>query len=422
MRTHLERVYRGRNHLRLNKFAAFYGSNGSGKSNFIKALSAMAKIVVFGITLSDAQPFRFLENKDEDTSFETELYLNDKLYSYGFTCNLNKKTIVDEWLVHVKPNEDVYLLKREPGKKSYINPTIFTSDEMKTRIGVYQEEADEADDILLLPRIVKNTRKAEFRDSLAPFVSVYDFFVEKLNITTPKEFVSVNGIDLTEDKNLDRLSSLLRLFDTGITKAVRTHSTEEDFKRDVLNGDFLLSDFQKNPSLMTIAVRSDFCFWILKKNNKDNGIDFAKIQFVHFGKEDQLFDLKDESDGTRRLFVLLDILLWKNDGTTFVVDELDRCLHPNLTRTFVNEFLKLASDSSYRNQLIISTHESTLMKLKYLRRDEIWFVKNDGLKGSQIYPFDQFNERYDKEIEKAYLDGRFGAVPKFEEIHNGEEK
>jgi len=62
------------------------------------------------------------------------------------------------------------------------------------------------------------------------------------------------------------------------------------------------------------------------------------------------------------------------------------------------------------------------MKLKYLRRDEIWFVKNDGLKGSQIYPFDQFNERYDKEIEKAYLDGRFGAVPKFEEIHNGEEK
>lgn len=423
MRTHNERIFRGKNHFRLNKFAAFFGSNGSGKSNFVKSLSAMKSIIIYGIETNKAQAFRYLENQNENTEFETELYLDQKMYSYGFTCNFKEKTIIDEWLVEVKPTNDEYLLKSEKGSKPWINEEFLKDEKISNRLQTYIDEVDENKNLLLLPKIVKSTANSEIKDQLLVFYNVFNYFYSKLNITTPNNYVSLNGIDLTDEKNLQRLADLLHKFDTGITKVIKVEVDESRFKEEIpaeLYED-VMNDFQKDQTIVTSVVRSPSNFWIVKRT-QDNSIVFDKVQFIHFGQNDKPFDLKDESDGTKRMFTLLDILLWDNDDTTFVVDELDRCLHPCLTRTFVNEFLQLAGKQDYKNQLIISTHESRLMNLKYLRRDEIWFVANEGLKGSKIYPFDQFNARYDKVIDEAYLSGRFGAIPDFENLTSGLEK
>ncbi len=63
-------------------------------------------------------------------------------------------------------------------------------------------------------------------------------------------------------------------------------------------------------------------------------------------------------------------------------------------------------------QLIFTTHESTIMDQKLLRRDEIWFVERNKDNVSHLYSLDRFKERYDKKLSKAYLEGRYGAVPK----------
>ena len=414
MRTHAKRIYRGKNHFRLNKFAAFFGSNGSGKSNFDKALSKMAKIILFGIDTCDAKPFRFAD--ESNTSFEVELYLHETLYSYGFTCNLNERTITDEWLCEVKLNKDVFYLKRENGKSSFIHDRFLKKEEIRNRLSAYMAEADENNKLLLLPMIVRNTAKSNFQNELHPFYDVFDFFLSKLNLTSPQDFVSINAVDLTQQDNLKKFGDMLKRFDTGITSVIQTEVSEEKFRQEVPQGIYerIVSDFKSKDDLKTAIVRSASDFWVLKRL-ENNDVNFHKIQFIHYNQIDKPFDLKDESDGTKRLFTLLDILLWENDGTTFIVDEIDRCLHPCLTRQFIKEFLKLADQPNYRNQLIVSTHESKLMNLQFLRRDEIWFAENEGVKGSKIYPFDQYNERYDKVIEKAYLDGRFGAIPLFEE-------
>ena len=64
-------------------------------------------------------------------------------------------------------------------------------------------------------------------------------------------------------------------------------------------------------------------------------------------------------------------------------------------------------------QLIVTTHESRLMDFDLLRRDEIWFVDKDQSGASNIYSLEEYNERFDKKIDKAYLEGRYGGVPLF---------
>ncbi len=110
---------------------------------------------------------------------------------------------------------------------------------------------------------------------------------------------------------------------------------------------------------------------------------------------------------------LLEILL-VGAGKTFVLDELDRCLHPALTYKFVETFLQLAVKQDI--QLIVTTHESCLMDFDLLRRDEIWFVDKKKNGESDIYSLEEYNARFDQKIDKAYLEGRYGGVLIFNSV------
>lgn len=123
------------------------------------------------------------------------------------------------------------------------------------------------------------------------------------------------------------------------------------------------------------------------------------------------FSFKEESDGTKRLFDLMDMLMNKKEDMVFVVDELERSLHPKLTEHFLKLFMKAHENDKV--QLIFTTHEDTIMDQEIFRRDEIWFVERDKDNTGNIYSLDRFKERYDKKLSKAYLDGRYGAIPVF---------
>ena len=71
-------------------------------------------------------------------------------------------------------------------------------------------------------------------------------------------------------------------------------------------------------------------------------------------------------------------------------------------------------------QVIFTTHQSEIMSQDLFRRDQIWFVEKDKNNDSKIYSLDTFNERFDKKISKAYLEGRYGAIPQFKSLHINE--
>ena len=111
---------------------------------------------------------------------------------------------------------------------------------------------------------------------------------------------------------------------------------------------------------------------------------------------------------------LIEILINKDKEKIYLIDELDRCLHPELTYEFVKRFLSNTKDKN--TQLIVTTHESRLLNFDLLRRDEIWFANREKNGPTELYSLEDYNERFDKKIDKAYLEGRYGGVPIFETI------
>ena len=112
----------------------------------------------------------------------------------------------------------------------------------------------------------------------------------------------------------------------------------------------------------------------------------------------------------------MDVILNDSDDKVFVIDELDRSFHPQMTIKFVETFLKWARAKEKNTQLIITTHESDLMDLSLLRRDEIWFAEKENDNSTKLYTLEKFKIRYDKVVNKDYLAGRYGAVPVFKDF------
>lgn len=120
------------------------------------------------------------------------------------------------------------------------------------------------------------------------------------------------------------------------------------------------------------------------------------------------FDLsKEESAGTNRFVALT--ALWLNainNGQLLVIDELDTKLHPALTR-----FLIKAIHNASSAQLIFTTHDSSLLDAKCLRRDQIWFTEKDAAGATNLFSLWDFDVRKDENFRNGYLKGRYGAIP-----------
>ena len=167
----------------------------------------------------------------------------------------------------------------------------------------------------------------------------------------------------------------------------------------------------KNLKEVGFIMRSEKDFFVL--NIDRNGeVKCQTLNFTH-GKENVLFSMSEESDGTIRMLDLLEILI-AGENKTYVIDELDRCLHPSLTYKFVETYLQIAAQKNI--QLIVTTHESRLLDFDLLRRDEIWFINKRTTGESDIYSLEEYNTRFDQKIDKAYLDGRYGGVPIFSTV------
>jgi AAA15 family ATPase/GTPase len=138
----------------------------------------------------------------------------------------------------------------------------------------------------------------------------------------------------------------------------------------------------------------------------------TKTLFQHRGKGESQVELesRNESDGTVAFFSLLGpVARTLESGGVFCVDELDSSLHPLLAL----ELVRMFNDS--RNprgaQLIFNTHDTNLLDSSLLRRDQIWFTEKDSSGATHLYPLSDFKPRKNENLERGYLQGRYGAVP-----------
>ena len=127
------------------------------------------------------------------------------------------------------------------------------------------------------------------------------------------------------------------------------------------------------------------------------------------------FETHQESDGSQRVIDLLPAFLDLSTQTSprvYVIDEIDRSLHPLLIRQLLEAYLGNCSTET-RKQLLLTTHNVMLMDQQLLRRDEMWVAERDNSGASSLFSFSEYKDvRYDKDLRKSYLQGRLGGIPR----------
>lgn len=411
---HRERVinYKERKVL---KFSSIYGANASGKTNLIKAIDTGKKIVLNTMEGDDYQD-KFCRsnnsNANKPTLFEYEFTIGEKCFAYGFTVNLIKNVILSEWLYEMKSTEERVIFERlVENDQYYFDETMFQKNENREQFHFFIKDANRIHTTLLLYEI--NRRKMEEED-FAIFNKVFQWFKYKLVVIYPETKMGASYFLFGSDNK--KLVSILKYLDTGITDYGMRVINEAAFK-EYFPDEALAEKFLRKPDIDSTAKSKrilNFGNTLFELDYDETGTKrIAKLMFQH-GMDEGKYEYGEESDGTKRLIELLDVILNDDEDKVFIIDELDRSLHPQMTIKFVETFLKFSEEKA--TQLIITTHESNLMDLSILRRDEIWFAEKEKDNNTNLYTLEKFKIRYDKVVAKDYLAGRYGAVPVFKDF------
>ena len=206
---------------------------------------------------------------------------------------------------------------------------------------------------------------------------------------------------------------MLKTFDTGIegiTKGKQLAEKAFSFLPDDVKKNLLTDLDQKLRGQGNIADKANLTIEDsqFEVYLEDGEIYAEKIMLDH-GNPNDLFEISDESDGTKRLFDLIPVYEIGQHERVIIIDELDRSFHSKLTEEYIEKFFEVTKDK--KSQLICTTHDLNLMDLNILRQDEIWFIERESDHSSKIYSLSDFKERFDKNILNEYLIGRYGAIP-----------
>jgi uncharacterized protein len=376
--------------LLLLRSAVIYGPNAGGKSNLLRALETMRQLVQHSSTsFQEGQrlpiaSFQLSEkNRTEPTAFEISFTVDSTRFDYSFEATSER--VVKEWLVaHPLGRPQRWFerkYRQEDGQYEWWFGPSFKSQKKQRQVW---QDSTRTNALFLSTAVQLNN------EQLRP---VFDWMAHKLIVlATGIDFNPFLSLEmLRQDESRQRLMRFLQAADIDID---RLELREEDAPT---GGNIVIQGFAGFLPSGQASVPPRVLKVIAWHKAND-------------GKEDIAFELSDESDGTRKLFEFAGGWLRALDsGATLFVDELDRSLHPKLTRYLVELF---NSKENVKNaQLVFTTHDTTLLDPDLLRRDQIWFVEKNKENATHLYSLLDFSPRKDEALERGYLKGRYGAIP-----------
>ncbi|MEV5704488.1 ATP-binding protein [Actinoallomurus sp. NPDC052274] len=355
---------------------ALYGANASGKSNLIKSLWFMRRAVLDSFAdwakvpdVVPREPFKLDPTSREETSlFEVDLVLGPEPVRYTYGFELSDERVEAEWL-HAYPHgrRNVWFDREADRPESEGGEFIFRGTGFKGR----------RDDLVSLtrPNALFLSTGAALND---PQLSMlYRWFVNNLLFIAPDADVRV------------RTNFTMRLMTDFDQRA--------DYARRIVRmlqmADLGLTGFHVVPETGKVELRH---------RTPDGG--------------DAPMDFMEESLGTHAWFGFLGpMLIALDEGSVLVVDELDSSLHPMLAAEVVRIFQD-PDANPHGAQLIFTTHDATLLGNAVLDRpigrDQIWLIVKNRSGETELYPLTEAKPRKEENIERAYLRGRYGGVPR----------
>lgn len=387
--------------LRLLTSVAIYGANASGKSKLVKAANFMRSFVLrsFSSTQFDeaigVEPFRLSkETEDQPSFFEAVFLIDGQQYRYGFEVTPTR--VVSEWLYIVPKRREVLIFERE-GQTITPNPNNKLAREyrsIRTLLPKINAEEPLRNNALFLSVAAQNNGPIS-KKILSWFLNMR--FISGLDDSGYSKF-SVNQFADPEFKAM--MLDMVKKLDVGIQDLEVMRQDRE-------------KALQEAPSELREILE------------KLEGLEAYSISTQHYkynaqgevtGTETLDFRM-NESEGTQKLFFMTGpIIDTLRNGRVLWIDEMEARLHPKITKAIVGLFN--SHDTNPKGaQLIFTTHETNLLDVNFMRRDQIWFIEKDSTASSQLYSLVDFKVRNDDaSVEDDYILGRFGAVPNIGEL------
>ncbi len=362
-----------------------YGANASGKSNIIDAINTLQEMVLMSQTQwkpdggVPRHPFRLDEDSPRSPSrFDIDFLIDGVRHHYGFEASDSK--FESEWLYAFPKSHRQILYER-------------TGNEFRFGRGLKGQN-----------KVIANLTRPNSLFMSAAAQNDHEQLSEVFRYFASLRF---SGIDISStevsarlamEKLDNRVISFLEQIDTGVIDYQQKkfdHSEKmQEFQQD------FLALIEKRIGLELPEIKE-----IVDKR--------TTIELGHrgFGNEPFYLEFERESAGTQRLLIVLNLVYHAlNKGAPLFIDELTASLHTRAAEAVLKLFCSRESNPKGA-QLIATTHDTNLLASSLLRRDEIWFTEKDTEGATRLYPLTDIRTRKGDNIEKGYLQGRYGGVP-----------
>lgn len=382
---------------------AIYGKNGGGKSNVIRAFWLAVQFIRnaqrtqherAGIPVN---PFALNDySKEEPTEFAFEYTSKGIRYWYGFSAT--RERIFTEYLYHAPKGQRAMIFHREG------QHFTFTEDKAKRSLigGMVAENQ-----LFFSVACTMND---------GPCIAAMGWFRDQVFFSRDYSDIPRQLLEYSEDKNmLKAISDYAKAADLGIQDMQFEFDSQE------------IQDDTTLPDTLPEGVRTALVqFMRILSESSNNGEIHLKMgemtaKASHLGKnrsgETAMYalDLSEESDGTRKLMALAPAIESAlRTGGILLVDELEREIHPMLVNYILSKFQSKTTNPAGA-QIVFTTHNTELMNLELLRKDQLYFAdKKDRDGASELYTISDFSTRTTENIRKGYLVGKYGATPDIE--------
>lgn len=358
--------------------AVIYGGNASGKSNVLSAMAYMRDAIVLSHRAWDPEggvprsPFAWGDSSTAPSLYEVVCVIDSVKYEYGFV--VSDQQVEEEWLYAWPNNRKQVWFEREGNQFNF-------GDKLDGPNKLVQEATRE--NALYLSTAMQFG---------SPHLKPLFRFFSKMSVADRSNIRfsarnSFSDVLFANDRQLT-----LDMFETGLVERVR------DLFRDADVGIFQI---KREEQERTVGSRKFKDYRILLQHQPND--------------ENSWLDLSEESEGTKTLFRLAPrVFQALNHGSVLVVDELEASLHPLLGMQILKLFC-CGNTNSQNAQLIFTTHDTNLLGTTLgepmLRRDQVWFTEKDTTGATRLYPLTDYKPRNVENLERGYLQGRYGAIP-----------
>ncbi len=365
-----------------------YGANASGKSNVLTALGFMRDAVIESHRFWSPDKgvprdaFAWGPRKTDPSMFEATFLIDGVRYQYGFW--VSDQSVTEEWLYAWPLGKKQVWLERDNG-------TFKFGDHLRGENKLIEE--------VTRPNALFLSAAAQHKHLQLQAIFQWFRSIRAMNISLGRLF----------RPGLAAFALAQLLEDSAVEARPR-----ELFPNEVSTGAFL-ERFREMLKKADIGI-VDLKITKIESDDVRGRSAPPRVQLKHQSEvEEAWLPLEEESRGTQMLFRLaMPILQVIQEGGILLVDELEASLHPSLAQEIVRQFNEPATNPR-NSQLIFTTHDTNLLGTTVgppaLRRDQVWLTEKNTEGATVLYPLTDYKPRKAENLERGYLQGRYGAIP-----------